>query len=88
MNGQTKTREQILNQDYMSAKDLKILIPTLGINNCRNIINEVVIDMRNDGCYVPPGKTIIALTKYVKKKLGIKERIWKKELNGEMLDIY
>lgn len=75
MNGQTKTREQILNQDYMSAKDLKILIPTLGINNCRSIINEVVIDMRNDGCYVPLGRPIIALTKYVKKKLGIKEKI-------------
>lgn len=71
----TKTRAQILNQDYLSAQDLKMLIPNLGEGRCRDIIKATIEDMKQDGCYIPNGRTYIALTRYIKKKLGIREKI-------------
>lgn len=68
----SKTREEILNQDYISAKELKVIIPYLGIESCRKIILETREEMESE-YYVPPGKTKVALTWLVKKKLGIKK---------------
>ena len=40
-----KTREEILQQDYMSAKDLKIIIPSLGVNKCVEYIKMIQKEM-------------------------------------------
>ncbi len=67
-----KTKEEVLEQLYITPNDLKLLIPHLGIEKCRMIIEEVIIDMKNKNYYVPPSKRPkMALTKLVKKKLGI-----------------
>ena len=41
-----KTRDEVLNQDYITPQDLKIIMPTLGINNCIEIIREIRNDMK------------------------------------------
>lgn len=66
------TKEEVLNSQYISAKELKILMPQIGINGCRNIIVEAREKMVEKGYYIPKGKTLIALTSEVKKMLGIR----------------
>lgn len=67
-----KTRDEILNQDYLQASDIQILIGNVNITTCRELIDEVREEMKNKNLYVPPGtKPKRALTKLVKKKLGI-----------------
>lgn len=66
-----KTKEQILDQYYMSANDLKVIVPTMGINACREFIDLIRTEMKNK-YFVPSGRTKVALTELVKKKLGIK----------------
>lgn len=66
-----KTKEEILNQTYLSATDLKILIPTLGINKCVKYIKEIRTEMEEKGYFIPETKPYLALTKLVKKKFGI-----------------
>lgn len=65
-----KTREQVLNQDYMSPTDLKIIMPTMGIERCRSYIKEVREEMDLKGLFVPKTTPILALTKLVRKKFG------------------
>ena len=66
-----KKREEILNQDYLTANDLRLLIPTMGLGTCLNIIDEVRAEMAEKGYFVPKTKPRIALTRLVKKKLGL-----------------
>lgn len=67
-----KSKEEVLNQTYMDAKDLRILIPGLNIIRCREFIEEVQKEMEQKKLFIPPGtKPRRALTKLVKKKLGI-----------------
>lgn len=66
------TKEEVLNSEYMSAKELKVLMPQIGVNGCRYIIKQVREIMKSKKQYCPPGKTIIALTSEVKKFLGIR----------------
>lgn len=66
-----KTKEEILNQSYMNAKDLKMLIPSLGFNKCLEYIKDVQKEMREKGYFVPETKQCLALTKLVRKKFGI-----------------
>lgn len=66
-----KTKEEILEQLYISPQDLKILIPTMGINNCQNYIREVRAIMKEKNFYVPQTRPMLALTKLVRKELGI-----------------
>ena len=66
-----KNREEILNQDYLTANDLKELVPTLGKEYCLQIIDLVRAEMEKKGYFVPKTKPRIALTKMVKKKLGL-----------------
>lgn len=66
-----KTKEEIFNQIYMNAKDLKILIPSLGINKCVEYIKDVQKEMKEKGYFVPETKQYLALTKLVKKKFGL-----------------
>ena len=66
-----KNKEEILNQSYITAKDLKILIPELGINRCVEYIKMIRNEMKEKGYVVPKSKEYLALTKLVRKKFGI-----------------
>lgn len=66
-----KTKEEILNQSYITAQDLKTLIPTMGINRCVDYIKEIRVEMKQKGYFVPQTKPFVALTKLVRKKFGI-----------------
>lgn len=66
------SREEILSKDYLEPKDIQVIIPKMNIKTCRELIDEVREEMRNKKLYVPPGtKPKRALTKLVRKKLGI-----------------
>ena len=65
-----KTREEILQQDYISAKDLKILIPSLGVNKCVEYIKMIQDEMREKNYFIPETKEYLALTKLVRRKFG------------------
>lgn len=66
-----KTKEEILDQLYISPSDLKILIPEIGIDRCRKYIKEFRGEMEAKGLFVPQTKPRVALTKLVKEKLGL-----------------
>lgn len=66
-----KSKEEILNQVYMSAQDLKTLIPNLGVNKCVAYIKMIRNEMKEKGYFVPETKEYLALTKLVRKKFGI-----------------
>lgn len=66
-----KTKEEILNQTYLSANDLKVLIPTLGMNKCIKYIKVIRSEMETKGYFIPETKPYLALTKLVRKKFGI-----------------
>lgn len=68
---QIKTKEEVLKQAYISPHDLKILMPTVGIDNCREIIKTIREEMDNKGLYVPQTTPRLALTKLVIKKFGL-----------------
>ena len=70
-----KTKEEILEQSYISPQDLKILIPNIGIENCRNTINVIREEMKEKGLFVPQTIPKIALTKLIRKRFGI----WKQK---------
>lgn len=65
-------KEKILNQYYINAKELKELVPSLGINKCREIIKYARELMKRDGCYEINTKPLIALTDYVCKILKLR----------------
>ena len=67
-----KTLEEILNQEYLSAKDMQIIIPGWGINAARNYIKTIRDKMEALNYFVPPGKTKVALTRLVVEDLGIR----------------
>jgi hypothetical protein len=71
MMGYMKTKEQILEQIYISPQDLKILVPSLGIDACRKFIDEARKEMQEKNYFVPQTKPKLALTKIVKKMIGI-----------------
>lgn len=66
-----KTKEEILNQLYITAQDLKILIPKLGINKCREFIDKIQEEMKEKNYFIPDSKPKLALTKLVKKRFGL-----------------
>lgn len=66
-----KTKEEIMEQLYISPQDLKILIPELGKTNCLNIIKEMRGEMEKKNIFVPKSKPLLALTKLVIKKFGL-----------------
>lgn len=71
MNSTTKTNKEILEQSYITAKDLQILIPNLGYTTALSYIDDIREEMEEKGYFVPKGKTKVALTKLVKKKYGL-----------------
>lgn len=66
-----KTVDEILTQKYISAKDLMIIIPELKYGNAIAFINIIQNEMEEKGLYIPIVKPKVALTKLVKKRLGL-----------------
>lgn len=66
-----KTKEEIFEQPYMTAQDLKMLIPTLGHGSCIKYIKMIQKEMHEKGYFVPESKPYLALTKLVREKFGI-----------------
>jgi len=66
-----KTKEEILNQLYISASDLQILIQPMCRTTAIKYIKDIQDEMKEKGLYVPKTKTKLALTKLVKRKFGI-----------------
>lgn len=67
-----KTLEEILDQEYLSAKDMQVVIPNWGYNTARKYIARIREKMEELHYYVPSGKTKVALTRLIKEDLGIK----------------
>lgn len=65
-----KTKEEILEQLYISAYDMQMLNPTMSYAQALSYIKEKRIEMKEKKLYVPTGKTKVALTKLVKKDCG------------------
>lgn len=66
-----KNSEEILEQIYVSADDLQILMPGASYNQRLNLIKEIRTEMQEKNLYVPSGKILLASTKILKKKCGI-----------------
>ena len=66
----TKTKEEILEQLYLSAYDLQILIPTMTYATALEYIKKARDEMKEKNIFVPTGKTKIALTKIIRKQFG------------------
>lgn len=66
-----KTKDEILNQLYISPQDIKMLAPSLGMDICRNFIAMARNEMEEKKYFVPATKPKVALTKIVKKLMGI-----------------
>lgn len=65
-----KTKQEILDQTYMTVKDLK-QITGLGLTRCQNIMSELREEAREQGYYIPVERTILVPTKVVKKKFKL-----------------
>ena len=66
-----KSIEEILNQLYLTAEDLITLIPEMKYQRALDIINEVRTEMEDKKYYLPISRKKLALTKLVKRKMGI-----------------
>lgn len=67
-----KTSKEILEQEYLTAYDLQVIIPKIGYHKALDIIKEIREEMEKEKYFVPKQKTKVALTWMVKKKLGLK----------------
>lgn len=65
-----KTKEEILDQLYLSADDLLILIPEMTYKTALSYISEIRLMMKDKNLFLPPGKTKLALTKLIRKDCG------------------
>lgn len=66
-----KTNEEILKQQYITARDIQQIIPNLGYVKALQYIDDLQEEMRMKNYYVPEGRTKVALTKLFIKKFGI-----------------
>lgn len=67
-----KTAKEVLEQQYVSAYDIQVIIPTMSYANALDYIKRIRSKMEEAGYFIPKGRTLIALTYLVKKDLGIK----------------
>lgn len=65
-----KTKDEILDQLYISAHDLQKLIPGITYANALAYIKSIQGEMKKKNLFVPNGQTKLALTKLVRKKFG------------------
>ncbi len=66
-----KNSSEILDQVYVSADDLEILMPSASYKQRLTLIKEIRDEMKERNLFVPGGKTLLASTKILKKKCGI-----------------
>ena len=69
-NAPDKTNEEILSQFYISAYDLQKLIPGITYATAIKYIKEIREEMEQKNMFRPESKTLLALTKLVRKKFG------------------
>ncbi len=62
--------KKIVEQDYLTARDLMKIIPKLSYIKALEYIDNAREEMKNKGYFVPDGKTKVALTKIIRKKFG------------------
>lgn len=65
-----KTKQEILEQTYMSVKDLKQLTG-LGLTRCQNIMRDLREEAKEEGYFIPVERNILVPTKIVKSKFKI-----------------
>ena len=65
-----KTKEEILDQLYISAYDLQKLIPGITYANALAYIKSIQEEMEKKNLFVPSGQTKLALTRLIRKKFG------------------
>lgn len=63
--------EDILKKYYLTADDLVKLIPEMKYQRALDLINEVREEMEEKNYFLPISRKKLALTKLVRKKLGI-----------------
>lgn len=68
-------KQEILSRDYMTAEDLKKLIPTMGRANCTKEIKKLIEELESKGYYIPKTKPYIVPTEEVIKKFHIKREL-------------
>lgn len=66
-----KTQDEILKQQYITAKDIQKIIPNLGYLTALSYIEDLQKEMEIKNYFIPKGKTKVALTKLFKKKFGL-----------------
>lgn len=66
-----RNSSEILEQVYVSADDLEILMPSASYKQRLTLIKEIRDEMKERNLFVPGGKTLLASTKILKKKCGI-----------------
>ena len=64
-------KNEILEQIYVSADDLEILMPGMVYSQRLALIKEIRKEMEERNIYVPQGRELLASTKILKKKCGI-----------------
>lgn len=69
--GGNNMKEEILNKTYLTAEDLQKLIPELKYGRALDIIKEVREEMEKKNYFIPICRKKLALTKLVRKKMGI-----------------
>jgi hypothetical protein len=65
-----KTNKEILEQQYITAKDIQQIMP-VGYTKALKYIDDLREEMKMKNYFVPDGRTKVALTKLFKKKFGI-----------------
>ena len=65
-----KTKDEILNQAYMTTKDLKQILG-FGLTKCQNLMTEIKEEAIVLGYYIPEQRKLVVPTKLVKKKFKL-----------------
>lgn len=65
-----KNIKEVLDQQYLTAKDLMLIIPKLSYRRALEYIDDAREEMKQKNYFVPEGRTKVALTKIIKKKFG------------------
>ena len=66
-----KSESLILEQQYITARDIQQIIPKISYIRALKYIDELRSEMSEKGYFVPDGRTKVALTKLFKKKFGL-----------------
>ena len=62
--------EELKKKDYLSAKDLMILIPNLTYDNAIKYINKAREEMQSKNLFIPITRPKVALTSIIRKMFG------------------